>query len=76
VASLTFNPQPILGGTLAPGLPTPIQLFLVTNSEGSIELSLDGGGGPLDLYIQYLIEDPGATNGVSFSNAIKAIFQP
>ena len=33
-------------------------------------------GGAFDVYAQFLIDDPGATGGAAFSNAIKAVFQP
>jgi len=74
-ASGVFDPQPVLGGTLVPGFPTPLLFYFATDGDGRIDLPINGGGGPFDLYIQYLIQDPGAAQGVSFSNAIKAIFQ-
>jgi len=74
--SFTMNPIPLFGGFLVPGLPLWKRLEFTTDEEGNLELPISGGGGPLDVYGQFLIEDPGAVGGVAFSNAIRAIFQP
>ena len=74
--SLTLSPIPLLGGMLAPGLPATLIQFVNTGPTGELSFPFAGGGGPFDAYIQFLINDPGATQGVSFSNAIKAVFQP
>lgn len=76
VASFTQGQLPIFGGFLIPGLPTNLLFFFPTDNEGKIILAIQGGGGPLDVYFQYIILDPGASAGKSFSNAIKAMFQP
>ena len=50
--------------------------FFNTGPAGQLSFPFAGGGGPFDAYIQFLINDPQATQGVAFSNAIKAVFQP
>jgi hypothetical protein len=57
-------------------LPAFLFLPLVTDGEGQLVFTFNGGGGPVDLYLQYLISDPGATQGISISNAVQAVFQP
>lgn len=76
VASGQSAPMPVLLGTLVPGLPPLLTLPFVTSAHGAIDLPFPGGGGPLDVFAQWLIDDPGATAGVGFSNAIKITFQP
>jgi len=74
--SFTADPTPLFGGFLVPGLPLWRRLEFTTDEEGNVELPLQGGFGPRDVYGQFLIEDPGAEGGVAFSNAIRALFQP
>jgi hypothetical protein len=76
VVSGSFNPVPRFGGILVPGLPPVRVIVAPTDGEGRIDRAFSGGGGPRDVYVQYLVDDPGAAGGVAFSNAIKAIFQP
>jgi hypothetical protein len=57
-------------GTLVP-VPPLYFLPLVTDALGGIVFEFPGGGGPFDAYCQYLVYDPGATEQVSFSNALK-----
>ncbi len=74
-ASLTNNPVPFYGGQLVPGLPLVLALNVFTNGAGEIDLTwTDLGNNPsgLDIYIQFGFDDPGATFGVSLSNAIVA----
>jgi hypothetical protein len=74
--SLSSGALPLLGGTLVPGLPATLIQFANTGPQGFLAFPFAGGGGPFDAYIQFLIDDPGATQNVAFSNAVKAIFQP
>lgn len=76
IFSVDQNPVMKFGGTILPSVPTGIKFFLSTNNKGNLFVPFNGGGGPVDIYAQYLISDPGATFGVSFSNAVKVMFQP
>lgn len=75
-ASLTQNPVPTSGGTLVPDFASSLVLSVFTNGRGEWTLVAPGGGGVFDAYVQVLADDPTATFGVSFSNAIKMTFQP
>lgn len=75
-ASLTFAPTPFKGGQL---VPIGLELFLpfATDAAGSIVLDdLEGGGGPIDVYVQALILDPAQPKGVALSNAVKLVVLP
>lgn len=74
--SLTQGATAVYGGTLVPGVPITLVVPLVTDANGEFNAVAPGGGGVLDTYQQWLIDDPGATNGVGFSNALKVTFQP
>ena len=76
VISTAMNPLPILGGTLVPALPTPFVLVFATDAGGELEVPIQSGSGPLELYVQLGVLDPGAAGGVAFSNAIRAVWQP
>ncbi len=76
VVSLIMDPQPYYGGILVPGLPPLLSALVTIDPDGRFSRTFNGGGGPLDLYAQFGILDPGATQGVAFSNAIKATLQP
>lgn len=70
------NPVNGLGGTLVPDITLSVNFALNSNAEGQLFIPFAGGGGPVDVYAQYLISDPGATFNVSFSNAVKVTLQP
>lgn len=70
IFSLAQNPVSKFGGTIVPDFQTGIMALLTTNDKGNLFFEFPGGGGPADVFVQYLVSDPGATNGVSFSNAI------
>jgi len=74
LASNQSNPQTVFGGTIAPW---PIQqiFHFPTDSEGKVNITIAGGGGPLDIYAQFVVLDQAATFGMSYSNAIKVTFQ-
>lgn len=75
--SLTQAATPTFGGTLVPGLPVLFTVPLVTDANGDINVgAAPGGSGPLSIYTQWLFDDPGATAGVGFSNALRLDFQP
>ncbi len=75
-ASLTFAPTPFKGGFL---VPVGLELFLpfATDASGSLLLDdLEGGGGPVDIYVQALILDAAQPKGVALSNAVKLVVLP
>ncbi len=72
---LNSNPFPFQGGTIVP-VPPVAQIPIATDPQGVLQFNVKGGGGPIDLYAQYIILDAGASNGFSLSNAIKITVQP
>jgi outer membrane protein assembly factor BamB len=76
VVSASFTPSTFKGGTL---VPVPIQLAVpfATSATGQAALpDITGGGGPLDLYVQFVIEDRGQPLGFSLSNAVRVELLP
>jgi hypothetical protein len=65
----------VLGGTI---LPANFLLVgpLPTDATGSLALTLPGGGGPFNVFLQWGIVDLAASQGVSFSNALQVPFLP
>jgi len=76
VISLSENPSPLFGGILVPSQPAFKTFIAFTDADGIFEKPFNGGRGPRDVFVQVLVEDSGATQGVAFSNAIKAVLQP
>ncbi len=76
IGSTTSNPTPMLMGTLVPSLASFVSRFVTTGGDGSIAIDVLGGMGPIDVYTQCLLDDPGATAGVGFSNALAIHFLP
>ncbi len=74
VISTQFNPTNAFGGTLVPIPILFIHVFLL-DSSGEIALTAPGGGGPLDIYSQWVITDVTATSNTTISNALKLMFQ-
>jgi hypothetical protein len=72
VAGFSGSPTPFADGTLIP-IPIAAVIPIGTGPEGIISFSIAGGGGPIDVYMQYVILDAVA-GGFSFSNAIRASF--
>lgn len=69
VVGLTAAPTPFHGGSL---VPVPI-LFLKpfpTDATGSLSLPVPGGGGPVDLVMQFVTPDASQPLGFSLSNAL------
>ena len=77
VLALAAQSQPIsvFQGTLIPNPPQLLPVFL-TGPDGAVRFSLPGGGGPFDVYGQFLVYDPGASDSVAFSNALRITFRP
>jgi hypothetical protein len=68
---------PFKGGTLVPSASPAIILPFTTDAQGRVKLTnIPGGGGPLILFMQFAIEDPGQAQGWQLSNAIAAEFLP
>lgn len=72
---LSQNPIPLFGGTFVPALPAPLIVPLGTGPTGEFTFPIPGGGGPIDLYVQGLIDDVGASDDVTLTNAVKLQFQ-
>lgn len=70
VLSLTDAELPFSGGVLVP-LPDVLLGPVNTDADGAIPIpGVPGGGGPVDLYAQWIVLDPGAFGGRSLSNAL------
>jgi hypothetical protein len=67
--SATLQPLVLPIGTIAPGAPL-FSVPFVTTAEGRVQLTLPGGLGPITLYMQWALLDPGATAGLGLSNAL------
>ncbi len=75
VFSLNSVFAPFSGGILVPAPDFLIGPF-TTDSNGEVQVgSVAGGGGPFDVYVQFVIVDGGAVAGRSMSNGILAHFQ-
>ncbi|MCB9898614.1 MAG: FG-GAP repeat protein [Planctomycetes bacterium] len=75
--SLDVLGAPFKGGVLVPDVGAGIGVVLVTGPDGAIRLlGVPGGGGPLDVFIQYVVQDPTQAKGFALSNAIAASFLP
>jgi hypothetical protein len=76
MVSLSNNPTPFKGGLLVP-VPVLFSKGLVTDAAGEFLIgNLQGGGGPLTLYMQVASKDGGSPHGVSLSNAVQVTFAP
>ncbi|MFT7464613.1 MAG: hypothetical protein ACI9EF_002969, partial [Pseudohongiellaceae bacterium] len=76
VFSLNSVFAPFSGGILVPAPDFLVGPF-VTDGSGDVLISaVAGGGGPFDVFVQYVIVDPGAVLGRSMSNGIQAHWQP
>jgi hypothetical protein len=65
------NPSPLKGGTLVP-VPILLMVPLSTNASGDITLpGIQGGGGPLSVYIQTIVADGSQPAGFAFTNAVR-----
>lgn len=76
IAAANRSPQPFMGGTLVP-LPSQLVWPTLTDATGSVGIpNVPGGGGLLDVYVQFAIQDPSQPSGVGLSNAVKLEFMP
>jgi hypothetical protein len=77
VASAVELLGPFKGGTLVPSLAPGILVPFVTDAQGRVTLTdIPGGGGPLIVFMQFLIQDASQAKGWQLSNAIAAEFLP
>lgn len=68
---------PFKGGVLVPSATPALILPFVTDAQGEVHLDgIPGGGGPLTLYMQFLIQDASQPQGWQLSNGIAASFLP
>jgi hypothetical protein len=68
---------PFKGGTLVPTPSLGLVLPLVTDAQGKLKLTnIPGGGGPLIVFVQFMIQDSNQPGGWQLSNAIAAEFLP
>ena len=73
--SFSNNPIPVLGGVLVPN-PIDLPVTVLLDGNGGFSFPVPGGGGPLSIYAQTLMFDPGLNQQVGFSNALRINFQP
>jgi hypothetical protein len=73
--ALAATPIPFKGGTLVPALYLGVAALL-TSPTGTLNAKLPGGGGPIDVYVQALVVDPGQPFGFAISNALRISFLP
>ena len=68
--------QPFKGGTLVP-FPWTLLVSTTTDGSGKVLLAgLNGGGGPLSIYAQFIVEDGGQALGWGLSNAVRIDLLP
>ena len=68
---LTSTPTPIKGGTLVP-VNYLLLVPLVTNGSGALTIpGVQGGGGPVSVYLQAMIADGSQAAGFAFTNAVR-----
>jgi len=71
VVGVQNNPSPLKGGTLVP-VPILLLVPLFTSPSGTITLpGIQGGGGPVSVYIQALVADGSQPAGFAFTNAVR-----
>jgi hypothetical protein len=74
-AGLSSGPTPFKGGTLVP-VPLLLAIPVPANGSGGLVLVVEGGGGPLSIYLQVAAADPGQPAGVVLSNALEIELLP
>jgi hypothetical protein len=80
-AYLVASPVELLGGfkggVLVPAVNPAVILPFMTDAQGRVKVTnIPGGGGPLIVFMQFLIQDPAQAQGWQLSNAIAAEFLP
>ncbi len=78
VGNLLADPVPLLGGTLIPALPWPLDpVVFATDGSGDIDIPITVGpglaslGGGIELFMQWICADAGTPAGLSLSNAAR-----
>ncbi len=67
---------PVVVGAPPPPLPFLHPWLETTNALGDANLTFGGGGGPFDMYGQWIVVDPGGCRGVALSNALLIRWDP
>jgi hypothetical protein len=68
----SFGPTPFKGGVLVP-MPATLLMILRTQSDGTLELGFEWDAAVpsgLEIYLQFVIQDPAAAEGFALSNAL------
>jgi hypothetical protein len=71
--SLSSNPTLVLRGTFVP-LPIIASEAFTTDAAGRVNYVVRGGSGPVAVYGQFLVDDPGLSELVGISNALRMEF--
>ncbi len=76
VIGFTQIHAPYAGGVLVPA-PDVLLFGFTADAAGTISLpGVPGGGGPFDIYMQWVVFDAGATFGKAFSNGLRISWLP
>jgi len=75
VLGLTNSPTPFFGGTLVPVPALAIRAF-PSDTTGTLQLLIPGGGGPVVGYLQAVTVDGALPGGYGLSNALEVNFLP
>ncbi|MCB9897940.1 MAG: FG-GAP repeat protein [Planctomycetes bacterium] len=73
--SLAQQPLPFKGGTIVPQITTAFIVGLYSFG-GELDGQVPGGGGPADLFVQFITVDPSQPLGFDFSNALRLEYLP
>lgn len=77
MASASAALLPFKGGVLVPNPTGAIVLPFTTSAAGKVLLpNTPGGGGPFNVYLQFIVKDAAQPQGYALSNAISASFLP
>ena len=71
-----FNPTAVLGGTLVPFPPSTVIAHTADSAGTVLVADVPGGGGPAQLYAQFVVADPAQPFGWAISNALQIDLQP
>jgi FG-GAP repeat len=65
------------GGVLVPNVAAGLVLPFTTTAQGQVSLtSIAGGGGPVTVYLQFIVKDAAQPHGFALSNAVAASILP
>jgi hypothetical protein len=75
VAGGVYAPTQFKGGTLVP-VPWFVAAPLALDGVGAFSVTVPGGGGPINLFVQAVYADPAQALGVGFTNALELHLLP